>query len=179
VREALSSAFQNIYAEGYPEEATRWIPNRKFLDYPARLAEYRRNGDPRYYKGVEYADVVESLARRRTAEAFAANGYSCRPDLCECTGPIRLGLPTMPSTRPCSISAIPSWGLTSCTAVTSRTVLPSIVPANGSRPCIMPLTSTSDWTTRPSAKMALETKTKTHYCRILLLFVGSRLEEIP
>jgi len=76
VREALSSAFQNIYAEGYPEEETRWMSEEEILDYPARLGDYRRNGDPRYYKGVEYADVVESLARRRAAQAFAANGFS-------------------------------------------------------------------------------------------------------
>ena len=76
VREALSSAFQNIYAEGYPDEEMRWMSEEELLDYPTRLGEYRRNGDPRYYKGVEYADVVESLARRRAAEAFAANGYT-------------------------------------------------------------------------------------------------------
>jgi glycine hydroxymethyltransferase len=76
VREALASAFQNIYAEGYPDEETRWMSEEEILDYPARLTHYRRNGDPRYYKGVEYADVVESLARRRAAEAFAANGYT-------------------------------------------------------------------------------------------------------
>src|SRR5512144_1160833 len=76
VGEALGSVFQNIYAEGYPEEETRWMSEKEILDYPARLAEYRRNGDPRYYKGVEYADVVEALARRRAAEAFAANGFS-------------------------------------------------------------------------------------------------------
>ncbi len=75
VREALASAFQNIYAEGYPEEETRWMSEEEILDYPARLGEYRRNGDPRYYKGVEYADVVESLARRRAAEAFATKEY--------------------------------------------------------------------------------------------------------
>src|SRR6266498_5520144 len=76
VREALSSAFQNIYAEGYPEEETRWMSEEEILDYPARLTEYRRNGDPRYYKGVEYADIVEALARRRAAEAFAANSFT-------------------------------------------------------------------------------------------------------
>src|SRR4030095_9348938 len=76
VREALSSAFQNIYAEGYPDEETRWMSEKEILDYPARLAHYRRNGDPRYYKGVEYADVAEALARRRAAEAFAANGFT-------------------------------------------------------------------------------------------------------
>ena len=66
-REALASAFQNIYAEGYPDEESRWMTEEEILDYPARLADYRRNGDPRYYKGVEYADAVEALARRRTA----------------------------------------------------------------------------------------------------------------
>ena len=76
VREALASAFQNIYAEGYPDEEMRWMSEEEILDYPARLSHYRRSGDPRYYKGVEYADVVESLARRRAAEAFAANGYT-------------------------------------------------------------------------------------------------------
>jgi glycine hydroxymethyltransferase len=76
VRETLSSAFQNIYAEGYPDEETRWMSDAEILDYPARLAHYRRNSDPRYYKGVEYADTVEALARRRAAQAFAANGVS-------------------------------------------------------------------------------------------------------
>jgi glycine hydroxymethyltransferase len=73
VREALESAFQNIYAEGYPDEATRKMVEEELLDLPARLAYYRRHSDPRYYKGVEYVDVIESLARRRCAEAFAAN----------------------------------------------------------------------------------------------------------
>ncbi len=76
VREALSTSFQNIYAEGYPEEKLRNMDEADLLDYPARLAEYRRYGDPRFYKGVDYADLIESLARRRCAEAFAANGKS-------------------------------------------------------------------------------------------------------
>jgi len=75
-REALASAFQNIYAEGYPDEESSWMTEDEILDYPARLAHYRRNSDPRYYKGVEYADVVEALARRRAAETFAANGVT-------------------------------------------------------------------------------------------------------
>jgi len=76
VRDALASAFQNIYAEGYPDEESRWMTEEEILDYPARLAHYRRSGDPRYYKGVEYADTVEALARRRAAETFAANGFT-------------------------------------------------------------------------------------------------------
>src|SRR5512136_1612592 len=74
VREALGSSFQNIYAEGYPDEETRWMSEEQILDYTRSLNHFRRYSDPRYYKGVEYADVVEALARRRCAEAFAANG---------------------------------------------------------------------------------------------------------
>lgn len=76
VREALATAFQNVYAEGYPPEATRKMDEAELLDYAMRLGEYRRYSDPRYYKGVEYADFIESLDRRRCAEAFATNGFS-------------------------------------------------------------------------------------------------------
>jgi glycine hydroxymethyltransferase len=76
VREAQASAFQNIYAEGYPDEETRRMSEDEILDFEERLAFYRRYADPRYYKGVEYADAVEALARRRCAETFAANGFS-------------------------------------------------------------------------------------------------------
>ncbi len=48
----------------------------EILDYEQRLAFFRRYSDPRYYKGTEYADTVEALARRRCAELFAANGIS-------------------------------------------------------------------------------------------------------
>lgn len=78
VREALATSFQNIYAEGYPEDDLRLMNEKEILDYPNRLADYRRYSDPRFYKGVEYADLIESLARRRCAEAFAANGK--KPD---------------------------------------------------------------------------------------------------
>ena len=71
VREALSSSFQNIYAEGYPDEETRQYTENEILDYSFQLANYRRYSDPRYYKGVEYADILEALARRRCAELFA------------------------------------------------------------------------------------------------------------
>jgi glycine hydroxymethyltransferase len=76
VRDAMGSAFQNIYAEGYPEETWRKMSEEDLLDYDMRLADYRRNGDPRYYKGVEYADIVESLAITRARELFAANGIT-------------------------------------------------------------------------------------------------------
>jgi len=76
VREALSSAFQNVYAEGYPPVAMRTMQEEDILDYAARLAEYRRYSDPRYYKGVEYANEIEALARRRCAQTFATEDVS-------------------------------------------------------------------------------------------------------
>lgn len=71
VREILSSAFQNIYAEGYPPEESRKYREAEIFDYDFQLASYRRNSDPRYYKGVEYADIIEMVARRRCAELFS------------------------------------------------------------------------------------------------------------
>jgi glycine hydroxymethyltransferase len=74
IREAMSSRFANIYAEGYPREDSRLLHEDEILDFERELAHYRRYSDPRYYKGVEYADMLEALARRRAAELFAANG---------------------------------------------------------------------------------------------------------
>lgn len=76
VRESLGSVFQNLYAEGYPDEETRGMSEEQILNYTDRLSFYRRYADPRYYKGVEYADAIEALARRRCAELFATPTYS-------------------------------------------------------------------------------------------------------
>ena len=53
VGEALTSAFGNIYAEGYPREESRQQTEAEILDLDMELAHYRRYSDPRYYKGVE------------------------------------------------------------------------------------------------------------------------------
>ncbi|MFN2303391.1 MAG: hypothetical protein ACK2TV_06630, partial [Anaerolineales bacterium] len=76
VREVLGSAFTNVYAEGYPRPETETLTEDEILDYVNMIGAYRRYSDPRYYKGVEYVDVVEALARRRCAEVFAANGLT-------------------------------------------------------------------------------------------------------
>lgn len=132
VREALMSAFQNIYAEGYPERALRWMSEEEILDHPMRLAEYRRNGDPRYYKGVEYADAVEALARRRAAEAFAANGFTA--DQIYVNVQALSGGPANNAVYQALLNIGDTvMGLTRRMAVISRTVHRSTAVGNGSR----------------------------------------------
>jgi glycine hydroxymethyltransferase len=76
VRQALGSVFHNLYAEGYPPQEWRSWAQGAILDADQRLAEYRRYSDPRYYKGTEFADIVESLACRRAADLFATETVS-------------------------------------------------------------------------------------------------------
>ncbi|MBN1679783.1 MAG: serine hydroxymethyltransferase, partial [Anaerolineae bacterium] len=76
VREAVGSVFHNIYAEGYPAADWRDFDQSDILDLDIRLADYRRYSDARYYKGTEFADIIESLARRRAAELFATDSVS-------------------------------------------------------------------------------------------------------
>ncbi len=76
VRQLLGSSFTNIYAEGYPRSETIQFHEDEIFNYTNMIGTYRRYSDPRYYKGVEYVDVVEALARRRCCETFAANGLT-------------------------------------------------------------------------------------------------------
>ncbi len=71
VREALGSVFQNIYAEGYPPLRMTRDPEERLHDVAWQLAFYRRYADRRFYKGVDYVHLVECLAQRRCAAAFA------------------------------------------------------------------------------------------------------------
>lgn len=75
VLESLGSALQNIYAEGYPPEESRLFSQDQILDLESQLLSYRRYSDLRYYKGVEFIDVLEELARRRCAELFSNQKY--------------------------------------------------------------------------------------------------------
>ena len=76
VRQVVGSVFGNIYAEGYPAADWRSLDESGILDLDMRLAEFRRKSDARYYKGTEFADIVESLARRRAAELLATDTIS-------------------------------------------------------------------------------------------------------
>ncbi len=71
VREALSSEFSHIYAEGYPPTRMTREPEDWVLDHEYQLAYYRRYADRRFYKGADYVNFVETLAQRRAAACFA------------------------------------------------------------------------------------------------------------
>ena len=75
IREALGSVFSSIYAEGYPRKAMMSTPAEGLGEIDEQLASYRRYADRRFYKGTEFADLVESLAGQRAAEAFATDAY--------------------------------------------------------------------------------------------------------
>jgi glycine cleavage system T protein len=71
VRQALGSVFNNVYAEGYPPLRMTREEEKLILEHAHQMTCYRRYSDRRFYKGTEYADVVEALAQRRCAECFA------------------------------------------------------------------------------------------------------------
>jgi glycine hydroxymethyltransferase len=75
VREALGCSLTSLYAEGYPHPRMARSPEGHLADTEWWLAHYRRYSGKRYYKGVEFADFVEALAIRRTAEVFATADF--------------------------------------------------------------------------------------------------------
>jgi glycine hydroxymethyltransferase len=73
VRQALGSVFQNVYAEGYPPLRATREPETLLMDAAHQLVYYRRYADRRFYKGVDYVDIIEALAGRRAAQCFATD----------------------------------------------------------------------------------------------------------
>jgi glycine hydroxymethyltransferase len=76
VLQAEGSVLQNLYAEGYPHPSTHGLTEEQLLDYDEQLAYFRRFADRRYYKGVEYCNILESLAQRRGAELLCPPGVT-------------------------------------------------------------------------------------------------------
>lgn len=76
VRDALSTRFQNIYAEGYPPSKMILEDEEGLKDIAWHLANYRRYADRRFYKGKEYANILECLAQRKAAQLFATEEVS-------------------------------------------------------------------------------------------------------
>jgi glycine hydroxymethyltransferase len=71
VRQALGSVFNNVYAEGYPSQRAMRETEALLSDEAYQLSYYRRYSDRRFYKGVDYVDIIEALAARRIAQCFA------------------------------------------------------------------------------------------------------------
>jgi len=71
VLEALGTAFNNVYAEGYPSSMMIDEDEATLLDLDFQLTRYRRYSDRRFYKGCEYANFLETLAGRRAAVLFS------------------------------------------------------------------------------------------------------------
>ena len=71
VLEALGSAFSNIYAEGYTPSMMGGEDVDDLSDMDVQLTRYRRYADRRFYKGCEYANLIEAIAGRRAAALFA------------------------------------------------------------------------------------------------------------
>jgi glycine cleavage system T protein len=73
VLQALGSQFNNVYCEGYPPVRMTKDKLELLNDISHQLSYYRRYADRRFYKGIEYIDVLESLAQRRIAKCFATD----------------------------------------------------------------------------------------------------------
>ncbi len=74
IREVLGSVFTNLYAEGYPSGRTQCESEEELADCAWQAALHRRYADRRFYRGTEFANSVEALARKRVAELFATDG---------------------------------------------------------------------------------------------------------
>ncbi len=70
--EMVGSEFGHIYAEGYPQPILDHVPRHSASDRARFGSWQRRLSDRRFYKGCVNADMVELLAHRYIAEAFAA-----------------------------------------------------------------------------------------------------------
>jgi glycine hydroxymethyltransferase len=75
VRQALATVFTDLYAEGYPAARATREPEELLADASYQLAYHERYSDRRYYKGTEYADVVELLAQERIRRLFAPSRF--------------------------------------------------------------------------------------------------------
>ena len=71
VRRTMTSVYGNLYAEGYSSSQVTYHDEERLSDLSLQLGIYRRYADRRFYKGTDYINVVESLCKRRAAEAFA------------------------------------------------------------------------------------------------------------
>ncbi|UCD91896.1 MAG: hypothetical protein JSV43_06575, partial [Methanobacteriota archaeon] len=73
VKQALNSVFTNLYSEGLPSIRMDRETTDEVLDYDLQMTNHRRFADRRYYKGCDYVNLMETLAKRRICELFATH----------------------------------------------------------------------------------------------------------
>ncbi len=71
VREPMASVLGHIYAEGYPAPRMAVLDQDDLEELSDPFVQFKRYSDRRYYKGTDYMNIIESLARRRVAHLFA------------------------------------------------------------------------------------------------------------
>ncbi len=76
VRRVMASPLCNIYAEGYPAPRMNVLTEEELADFDDAFVNFRRYSDRRYYKGTDYMNVIESLAKRRCSDLFANDRVS-------------------------------------------------------------------------------------------------------
>jgi len=76
VRMPLASNLGHIYAEGYAAPRMKSLDEEELCGLDEPFVQFKRYSDRRYYKGTDYMNLVESLARRRAAELFANDRVS-------------------------------------------------------------------------------------------------------
>jgi len=76
VRRAMASPLAHIYAEGYPAPRMNVLTEDEISDFDHAFVNFRRYSDRRYYKGTDYMNVIESLAKRRCSDLFANDRMS-------------------------------------------------------------------------------------------------------
>jgi glycine cleavage system T protein len=73
VKQALNSVFTNLYSEGLPSVRMDRETVEEVLDYDSQMTNQRRLADRRYYKGCDYVNLVETLAKRRICELYSTH----------------------------------------------------------------------------------------------------------
>jgi len=71
VRQALESPFTSVYAEGYPQRSLDDEDEHLLENLGRILVNFWRYSDRRFYRGCEYVNFIEALAKKRAASLFA------------------------------------------------------------------------------------------------------------
>jgi glycine cleavage system T protein len=71
VRRVMASPLSHIYAEGYPAPRMNVLSETELADFDEAFVNFKRYSDRRYYKGTDYMNVIEAIAKRRASDVFA------------------------------------------------------------------------------------------------------------